>query len=58
MTENGPPMTLRNRVEFWHAQAELVDMRPVWWRRAIIRLLLGIRYDPSRKIYPRDMDAT
>jgi hypothetical protein len=51
-------MTLRERAQLWHTQAALADMRPVWWRRTVIRVLLGIRYDRRLKIYPGDINAT
>jgi hypothetical protein len=44
-------MTLKQRAEFWNAQAMLAGGRPVWWQRAIIKILLGIRYDSRLEVF-------
>jgi hypothetical protein len=42
-------MILIETIKLWDARATMTETRPVWWKRLLIRIVVGTKF-PKKKV--------
>ena len=43
-------MIIIDRIKQWDARATITEERPVWWKRVLIRIVVGTKFPKRRRL--------